>query len=97
MNTVLHIPLNKDLKCKAESLAKEKGYSSLQEVLRVFIVQFTNKEVAPVFINTDKIVKLTSDQEVFLIKREEEIQRARLNKKTYLINNVDEMMSILEK
>ena len=97
MNTVLHVPLNKDLKSKAEYIAKEKGYSSLQEVLRVFIVQFTNEEVKPAFINTDKIVQLTSSQEAYLTKREQETQKAVNSGESSTANNIAEMMEILEK
>lgn len=97
MNTTLHLPINKELKSKAEYIAKEKGYSSLQEVLRVFIVQFTNEEVKPVFINSDKIVQLTSAQEAYLTKREQETQKAISSGKSYTVNSTDEMMKILEK
>ena len=97
MNTVLHVPLNKNLKFKAESIAKEKGYSSLQEVLRVFIVQFTNEELKPTFINTDKILQLTSGQEAHLSKRVQETQKATSGGKSYTVKSVNEMMEILEK
>lgn len=97
MNTTLHLPINKNLKSKAESIAKAIGYSSLQEVLRVFIVQFTNKEIKPVFINTDKIVRLTSSQEAYLTKREQDTQKAINSGKSYTANNIDEMMEVLEK
>lgn len=96
MNTTLHVPLNKELKFKAEYIAKKKGYSSLQEVLRVFIVQFTNEEVKPVFINTEKTIYLTSHQEDFLQQRVTDTQQAENKNETYSIGNAEEMMKILE-
>lgn len=97
MNTVLHIPLSKTLKTKAEGAAKRKGFSSLQEVLRVFIVQFTNEEVKPAFINTDGIVRLTSDQERYLSLRDKEVKKAVIHGDAYSVRNVDDMMDILDK
>ena len=96
MNTVLHIPLNKDLKIKAENTAKKKGYSSLQEVLRVFIVQFTDEQIKPAFISAEGIVQLTLNQERYLSRRSEEIKKAAIKGDAYSVRNVDEMMNILD-
>lgn len=97
MNTVLHLPLNKELKAKAESLAKSKGYSSLQEVLRVFIVQFAQEKLKPTFINTDETISLTPAQEQYLSQREQEVEKAMQKGGAYSVNTADEMMKVLEK
>lgn len=54
MNTVLHVPLNKELKSNAEEVAKKQGYSSLQEVIRIFITLFANGEIKTTFISEEK-------------------------------------------
>ena len=40
-NTVLQIPLSKDLRLKSEKAAEDLGFSSLQEVVRVFLSQLS--------------------------------------------------------
>ena len=96
MNTVLHIPLNKDLKLKAENSAKKKGYSSLQEVLRVFIVQFANEQIKPAFVQAEAVAQLTLAQERHLNRRSEETKKAVIKGDAYSVRDVDEMMNILD-
>lgn len=43
--TVLQVPLPKELKLSAEKAALDAGFSSLQEVLRVFMKKFANKKI----------------------------------------------------
>lgn len=95
MNTVLHIPLNKELKSQAESIAKANGYSSIQEVLRVFITQFTSGEIKSTFV-IDHDVQLTSEQAAFLDRRVEEIEKAKKKNEVYRVSNVEEMMAVLD-
>jgi hypothetical protein len=97
MNTILHLPINKELRTKAEFTAKKKGYSSLQEVLRVFIVQFSNEEIKPAFVNSDSVVRLTSSQEKYLASRIKDLDNAVINGDAYSVRDVEEMMEILEK
>lgn len=44
-NTILQIPMARELRVKAEKAAKEAGFSSLQEAVRVFLKKFSNKEL----------------------------------------------------
>ncbi len=96
MNTVLHVPLNKELKLRAETKAKIKGYSSLQEVLRVFIVQFSEGKIEPEFMRTDLVVRLTDEQEAILNKRFNQVEREIENGTAYSAQTVEEMMDILD-
>ncbi len=41
----LQVPMEMDLKNRAKTAAKENGFSSLQEVVRVFLTKFANKQV----------------------------------------------------
>lgn len=43
--TTLQIPLSKALKNEATSVAKEYGFSSLQEVLRFILTKFAKREI----------------------------------------------------
>lgn len=50
MNKVIvQIPVSKQLRDSAERMAEEYGFSSLQEVLRVFMKRFSNHSVALTF------------------------------------------------
>ncbi|MBP8591073.1 hypothetical protein KBI33_01230 [Candidatus Shapirobacteria bacterium] len=44
--TVLQVPLPKDLKSSASAVAKEYGFSSLQEVVRIFLTKLSKRELA---------------------------------------------------
>lgn len=43
--TILQVPMPKDLKEQAEKAALNAGFSSLQEVLRVFMKRFASKKI----------------------------------------------------
>jgi antitoxin component of RelBE/YafQ-DinJ toxin-antitoxin module len=43
--TILQIPITQDLKINAENAAHEQGFSSLQEIVRVFLAKLAAKKV----------------------------------------------------
>ena len=43
--TVLQVPLSAHLKNSAEEIASQQGFSSLQEVVRVFLTKFAEKKM----------------------------------------------------
>lgn len=43
--TVLQIPVSKSLRLKAEGVARDYGFSSLQEVIRVFMAKLAKKAI----------------------------------------------------
>ena len=43
---ILQVPMSNELKLKAEKAAKKEGFSSLQEIIRVILNKFTNKEIS---------------------------------------------------
>jgi len=45
MNTILQVPINKNLRDAAASRAKKMGFSSLQEVVRLFLNKIAGGEV----------------------------------------------------
>jgi len=44
--TTLQVPLTKSLKSSATAVVKEYGFSSLQEVVRVFLTKLARRELA---------------------------------------------------
>jgi len=48
-NTVLQIPMTMELREKSEKAAVEAGFSSLQEVVRIFLKKFSHKELTVSF------------------------------------------------
>ena len=45
MRTIVQVPMAPELKKSAEKAALESGFSSLQEIIRVFLRQFAKKEI----------------------------------------------------
>ena len=68
--TILQVPLTQDLKFNAEKVAHEQGFSSLQEIVRVFLTKLAaNKmevSLESVFLsesNEKRYTKMTKDFE----------------------------------
>ena len=95
--TTLHIPVNKSVKERAESVVKAQGYSSLQEILRVFLFSLAKEQIKPGFIHTDMQVALTPAQEKYLQSREKQTKKAIKAGKAYSARTVSEMISILKR
>ncbi len=73
--TVLQIPLPKELKLSAEKAAYDAGFSSLQEVLRVFIKKFASKKIDLTF--EENIVYLSPKAEKRYAKIDEDIKKGK--------------------
>lgn len=50
--TVLQIPMSKSLRARAEKSALEQGFSSLQEIIRVFMSKLASKTIDVTFQET---------------------------------------------
>ena len=68
--TILQVPLTQDLKLTAEKAARDQGFSSLQEVVRVFLTKLAANKVEvsleSVFLsesNETRYTKMTKDFE----------------------------------
>ena len=66
---VLQIPVSKDLRVKAEKTALDYGFSSLQEVMRVFMTKLAKKTIDFSF---QEVVKLSSRVEKHLREIDED-------------------------
>ena len=68
--TILQVPITQDLKFNAEKAAHEQGFSSLQEIVRVFLSKLAANKVE-VFLdstflsenNEERYLKMTKDFE----------------------------------
>lgn len=85
--TVLQIPLSKELKLSAEKAALDAGFSSLQEVLRVFMNKFANKKIDLTF--EENIVYLSPKAEKRYAKIDEDIKKG---KNVYAAKDVDDFL-----
>lgn len=47
---ILQVPMKKELRDQAEIAAKNNGFSSLQEVMRVFLLQFVENKIDVGFV-----------------------------------------------
>ena len=85
--TVLQIPLPKELKLSAEKAALDAGFSSLQEVLRVFMSRFASKKIDLTF--EENIVYLSPKAEKRYAKIDEDIKKG---KNVYAAADVDDFL-----
>ncbi len=86
--TVLQIPLPKELKISAEKAAQDAGFSSLQEVLRVFMKKFANKKIDFAF-EEERMVYLSPKAEKRYAKIDEDIRKG---KNVYAAADVDDFL-----
>lgn len=91
--TILQIPISKNLRDKAVLAAEESGFSSLQEVVRVFLKQFAHKEVEVVI--EPKPVQLSKKAIRRYNKISDEIASGKA--KLFTAHSVEELMDHLNK
>lgn len=97
MKTILQIPMDKNLKIKAENIANNEGFSSLQEMVRVLLKQFVTKKSAFSFGISEPDEYITPEQEAVLDKKFAVIQKNIKKGRFIKSSNVDELMSYLNK
>lgn len=91
--TVLQIPMSKQLKDDAEKAAFNQGFSSLQEVLRVFMKKFANNNIDLSF-KEEKFIQLSKKAER---RYAEAMKNLKSGKDIYTAKNVDEFLDQLSK
>lgn len=73
----LQVPMTQSLKDRAESVATDYGFSSLQEVIRVMLSKFARKAITFTFQETEDITNLSSANEKLYKKSIEEIKKGK--------------------
>lgn len=92
MNTVLQIPLSADLRSKSLISAKEMGFSSLQEAVRVFLTNLATKKMHISIQQKPTIIKLSEKAEKRYLRIAEDIKKGR---HVGVAHSVDELMQKL--
>ena len=73
--TVLQVPLPKELKISAKKAAQDAGFSSLQEVLRVFMKKFASKKIDLAF--EEEVTYLSPKAEKRYLKATEDFKKGK--------------------
>lgn len=87
--TILQVPLDKQLKNNAEKVASNQGFSSLQEIIRVFLTQLASNRL-----------EVTIQESVILSTKNEKRYRGMTNdfksgKNNHSATNVNDLISKL--
>lgn len=76
--STIQVPIDNNLRINAESVASSLGFSSLQEIIRVFITQLANKTISINLVNKTPDEILTEKQESVLIKKLEQLKKGKI-------------------
>lgn len=88
--TVLQIPMSADLRKAAEAQAKEQGFSSLQDAVRVFLNKLASRMIEFGFRET---MVLSAKNAKRYDKMIEDIEKGRVKTKSF--KNVDDLIEHL--
>lgn len=89
---ILQVPMDKELKASAEAAAKEQGFSSLQEIVRVMLKKVAKREFS-VTLKDEPVVILSKKAEKRYAKMIDDIKH---NRNVYEAKDADDFMRQLE-
>ena len=89
---VLQVPINSQLRQQAEKAAMSQGFSSLQEIVRLFLTKLAEKRIELTFQET---VRLSPRAIKRYDKMVEDIEKGKVKTKTF--SDVDSLMRHLNK
>lgn len=89
MKTIFQVPIDRDLKNSAEKVASEQGFSSLQEVVRVFLTKLALNKID---ITLQESITLSPENEKRYIDMTEDFNSG---KNINLAKDVDDLLSKL--
>ncbi len=92
MNTILQVPMSKELRDQAASQARNMGFSSLQETVRVFLGKLAQGQVN---IKFEEAVQLSPKAIKRYNKIIDEIESGK--EKVYSAKSVDDLMKQLSR
>lgn len=85
------------MKKKAVRRAKALGFSSIQEVLRLFIAGFNEGKYSVGITGVETPVEIITDEEYAVLeKRQKELEEAVKKGEIYVAHSVEEMMDTLD-
>ena len=85
----LQIPVARSLRLKAEKTALEQGFSSLQEIIRVFMAKLASRAID---VSFQKTIPLSPQAEKRYIQMDKDF---RTGKNVYYARDVDDLMKQL--
>ncbi|MDO8573706.1 MAG: hypothetical protein Q7R77_03060 [Candidatus Daviesbacteria bacterium] len=88
----LQIPMDSRLKIEAEKAALDQGFSSLQEVLRIFMKRFASKKI-DISFEEENVIHLSPKADRRYAKIMRDIESGK--EKVYMAKNVDDLMKQL--
>lgn len=88
--TILQIPVSKSLKSSATLVAKDYGFSSLQEIIRVLLTKLARRQLTVQI--EEMVTPLSRQAEKRYLKMEKDFEKGK-NVKTF--STVDELMEDL--
>jgi len=88
---VLQVPLDQRLKNEAEQAARAQGFSSLQEVVRVFLSKFAKKTIGITFEENIQLSRRVINR---YNKMTDDIEKGKVKTKTF--TDVDTLMKHLK-
>jgi antitoxin component of RelBE/YafQ-DinJ toxin-antitoxin module len=91
--TVLQIPMTADLRKSAEAAAAAQGFSSLQEMVRVFLNRLSNQAISISFTKDQPAVQLSAKANRRYSKMIDDIEKG---KNVYKAKDVDDFIRQLE-
>ncbi|MBI4080746.1 MAG: hypothetical protein HY430_03175 [Candidatus Levybacteria bacterium] len=87
--TILQVPLNQQLKSDAERVALSQGFSSLQEVVRVFLTKLATQKIE---VSLQESVPLSEENEMRYLQLTRDFQKG---KNVYSAKNADDLIKQL--
>lgn len=85
--TVLQVPMDAKLRSSAEKQAQKQGFSSLQEVVRVFVKRFADKEMNIGFEEKEEVLSKKAAR-----RYDKMIDEIKEDKNVYVAKSVDDLM-----
>lgn len=93
MNTVtLQVPISKKVRDEAANVAKDYGFSSLQEIIRVLLTKLSKRELSFTVSEEEEFVELSPAAAKRYAKMKEDF---RLNRNVYHAKDVDDFLKQL--
>jgi len=96
MNTVIQIPVDKEMRIGAEKAAERMGFGSIQDMVRLWLAQVISNKIEVNWVRKEPDEYLTPAEEKVLMRKWNQAKRDIKNGKSYTVNSVEEMMKILK-
>lgn len=87
--TTLQVPISPILRDNATSVARDYGFSSLQDLVRLLLTKIANRQLAINVVEQFPAVKLSKKNETRYMKMEEDFKTG---KNIYRANNIEDLL-----